>query len=186
MNIKLTQRERDFLTEFAKKQHDGAKDNLGTMTPIHVVERIRTEYVNNPDGDAWIWTDDYECKAFDDFDDMVAYAREQTKKDYPEYRDVEYEDVVKDGEEIWVESEEAYCRAFGIKAYRVTAVQYAEPVAFFFIRDEAVKYMTDYQKHNCENCRVYTRGLGYSNYGDFPVFRALLMRMGEMITAEDS
>lgn len=33
MNIELTKRERDFLTEFAKKQHDGAKDNVGTMTP---------------------------------------------------------------------------------------------------------------------------------------------------------
>lgn len=113
------------------------------MTPIHVVERIRTEYVENPDGDAWIWTDDYEYKAFDNFDDMVAYVREKTKGDYPEYGDIEYEDVEKDGEEIWVE------------------------------------------KHNCENCRVYTRGLGYSNNGDLPVFRALLMRMGEMIAVED-
>lgn len=185
MNIELTKRERDFLTEFAKKQHDGAKDNVGTMTPIHVVERIRTEYVENPNGDAWIWTNDYEYKAFDNFDDMVAYVREQTKEDYPEYGDVEYEDVVKDGEEIWVENEEAYCRAFGIKAYRAAAVQYTEPVAFFFIRDEAVKYMTGYQKHNCENCRIYTRGLGYSNNGDLPVFRALLLRMGEMIAKED-
>lgn len=70
MNIELTKRERDFLTEFAKKQHDGAKDNVGTMTPIHVVERIRTEYVENPNGDAWIWTNDYEYKAFDNFDDI--------------------------------------------------------------------------------------------------------------------
>lgn len=83
MNIEFTQRERDFLIEFAKKQHDGAKDNVETMTPIHVVERICTEYVESPDGDAWIWTDGYEYKTFDNFDDMVAYAREQTEEDYP-------------------------------------------------------------------------------------------------------
>lgn len=106
MNIELTKREQDFLIEFAKKQHDGAKDNVGTMTPIHVVERICTEYVESPDGDAWIWTDDYEYKAFDNFDDMVVYVREQTKGDYPEYGDIKYEDVEKDGEEIWVENEE--------------------------------------------------------------------------------
>lgn len=86
MNIELTKRERDFLTEFAKKQYDGAKDNVGTMTPIHVVERIRTEYVENPDGDAWIWTDDYEYKAFDNFDDMVAYVREQTNRIFSPFR----------------------------------------------------------------------------------------------------
>lgn len=185
MNIELTEREKQMLSIFAEKQCEGAKDNIGTVTPIHVVERVRTEYVDTPNGDTWIWTNDYEYKAFDNFDDMVAYIREQTKEDYPEYGDIEYKDVTKNGEEIWIESEEAYCHAFGIEAFRAIAVQYTEPVAFFFIRDEAVKYMTDYQKHNCRNCRIYTYGLGYSNKGDLPVFRALLMRMGESINADN-
>lgn len=135
MTIELTEREKQLLSIFAEKQCDGAKDNVGTMTPIHVVERIRTEYVESSEGDAWIWMDNNEYKAFDNFDVMVAYAREQTKGNYPKYEDVEYEDVEKDGEEIWIESEEAYCRAFGIDAFRATAIQYTEPVAFFLIRD---------------------------------------------------
>lgn len=185
MNIELTSREKELLTAFAKKQHDGAKDNIGTMAPIHVVERIRTEYTESPEGDAWMWTDgDCEFKAFDDFDDMIAYANENTGKDYPPYDKVEYEDVeTADGDTVWISEEADYLKAYGIKAFKVKTFEYTEPVAFFFIRDEAVKYMTGYQKHNCENCRIYTRGLGYSNNGDLPVFRALLMRMGEMLNA---
>jgi hypothetical protein len=39
MNIELNEREAKLLAEFAAKQHEGAKDNIGTATPIHVVER---------------------------------------------------------------------------------------------------------------------------------------------------
>ena len=184
MNIELTSREKELLATFAEKQYNGAKDNVGTMTPIHVVERIRTEYTESPDGDAWMWTDgDCEFRAFDYFDDMVAYAKEQTGKDYPPYDEVEYEDVEKDdGETVWISEEADYLEAFGIKAFKVKAFQYTEPVAFFFIRDEAVRYKEGYQKHNCgADCQIYTYGLGYDNKGDLPIFRALLMRMGEMI-----
>ena len=58
------------------------------------------------------------------------------------------------------------------------------PVAFFLIRDEAVRYKDGYQKHNCADCRIYTYGLGYSNNGDLPVFRNLLMRMGQDLLEE--
>ncbi len=180
MNIELTPREREMLAAFAEKQHDGAKDNIGTMTPIHVVERIRKEYVESEEGDAWLWTDDYDWKTFDSFDEMLNHARKATQKEYPPYEEVEYEEV----DDVWIESEKTYCKAYGIKAYPCKMVQYTEPVAFFFIRDEAVKYKEGYQAHNCADCRIYTYGLGYSNNGDLPVFRALLMRMGETINAE--
>ncbi|WP_054710787.1 hypothetical protein [Bacillus sp. JCM 19041] len=52
-----------------------------------------------------------------------------------------------------------------------------EDVAFFFIRDEAVKYLK-YQSHNLTKRRVYTHGLGYVNHGDMSYFRALLMTLG--------
>lgn len=181
MNIELTSREKDMLAEFAKKQYDGAKDNIGTMTPIHVVERIRKEYVESEEGEAWLWTDYNEWKTFDSFDEMLDYAKKATKENYPPYDEVEYEDV----NDIWIDSEKSYCKAFNINAYPCKVVQYTEPVAFFFIRDEAIKYKDGYQAHNCDNCRTYTYGLGYSNNGDLPVFRALLMRMGEIINAEE-
>lgn len=183
MNIDLTEYEQQMLSAFAKKQYDGAKDNVGTMTPIHVVERICTQYVESSEGNAWLWSDGYDCtQYFDNFDEMLEHEREFSGRNLPQYSDVEYEDVeTSDGRKIWIDDEKAYCKAFDIQAYKCCAVVYSEPVAFFFIRDEAVRYKDGYQAHNCGDCRIYTYGLGYSNYGDLPAFRALLMRMGKMI-----
>jgi len=172
--VNLNNDEISFLKQFAEKQKEGAKDNVGTKTPIHLVERIRKEYIESDDGCAWVWNDDCEWKTFDSFDEMLDYARKATKENYPPYDDVEYEDV----NDVWVESEKAYCEAYSIKAFPCKMVEYTEPVAFFFILDEAKAYMNDYQKHNCGDCRIYTYGLGYSNKGDLPVFRELLMKMG--------
>lgn len=180
MNIELTAREQEMLMEFAEKQHEGAKDNIGTRTPIHVVERICKEYVDCNEGDGWLWTDDYDWKYFDTFDEMLDCARESTGEDFPPYEDVEFEEV----NGVWIESEINYCEAYGIKAHPCKMIWHKEPVAFFFIRDEAIRYKDDYQAHNCADCRIYTYGLGYSNDGDLPVFRALLMKMGKMLNAE--
>ena len=58
MNIELTEIEKIFLTDFANFQHDGARDNVGTATPIHVVERLTKRWVPCEDGDDWIIEDD--------------------------------------------------------------------------------------------------------------------------------
>ncbi|MBO5008588.1 MAG: hypothetical protein J6D26_07115 [Clostridia bacterium] len=179
--FEFNEQEKKFLKEFYEKQHSGAKDNVGTMTPIHVVERIRKEYVESEEGDAWLWTDDYEWKTFDNFDEMLNHARKATKKEYPPYEEVEYEEV----DDIWIESEKTYCKAYGIKAYPCKMVQYTEPVAFFFILDEAKRYKNDYQSHNCRDCRIYTYSMGYSNYGDLPVFRELLLKMGKRLIEDE-
>ena len=105
ISIELNTRELKFLAEFAEKQYEGAEDNVGTRTPIHVVER---------------------------------------KEEYFSHR----------------------------------------PVAFFLIRDEALRYRDGYQAHNCGDCRIYTYGLGYSNNGDLPVFRELLMKLGKQLLQE--
>ena len=52
--INLNNDEISFLKQFAEKQKNGAKDNVGTMTPIHLVERIRKEYIESDDGHAWV------------------------------------------------------------------------------------------------------------------------------------
>ena len=177
LKFQLNDKEKAFLKEFYEKQHDGAKDNLGTRDAIHVVERIRERCVENDNGDAWLWTDDCEWKKFDDFDEMLEHARKATGNEYPPYEVVEYEDV----NDIWIESEKTYCKAYGIKAYPCEVVKYTEPVAFFFILDEAKRYKNDYQAHNCSDCRIFTYGLGYSNYGDLPVFRNMLLNMGKKL-----
>ena len=184
MNIELTEKEKQMLSDFAAKQYDGAKDNIGTMTPIHVVEHIHKEYVDSDVGEVWILDDDYDYKTFDSFDEMIDFIKKDSGETLPEYNDVEFENVETDDGEIFIEDEKAYCKAFGIDAFKCSVVEYTEPVAFFFIRDEAVRYKNEYQAHNCKDCRIYTYGLGYSNNGDLPIFRNLLMRMGEMLNKE--
>ncbi|MED3550166.1 hypothetical protein [Cytobacillus praedii] len=60
---------------------------------------------------------------------------------------------------------------------------YWEKVAFFFIRDEAKRYMK-YQKHNLNEPRVYTYSAGYANYGDFVPFRELLLSIGQQLNQD--
>lgn len=183
MNIELTQKERDFLSEFAEKQYEGAHDNVGTATPIHVVERREKVFVYSEYGDDW-QCEDLQYQIFGDFNAMLG-ALIRDGKELPAYEDVEYTDE-ETTNGVWIDSEKAYCEAFGINAVRGQVITIYRPVAFFLIRDEAVRYMEGYQAHNCEDCRVYTYGLGYSNYGDLPIFRNLLLKMGETLNAENA
>lgn len=177
INIELTEQEAKYLAEFAEKQYEGADANLGTRTPIHVVER-KEEYFSQGDGSEWL-CEDTEYEVYKTFDEMLEDLR-KTGKELPPYDEVEYGDV----NDVWISDEESYCEAYGIHAQRGTIIDTYRPVAFFLIRDEALKYRDGYQAHNCEKCRIYTYGLGYSNNGDLPVFRELLMKMGRQIAQE--
>ena len=95
MNIALTEREQQLLSSFATKQYEGAKDNVGTKTPIHVVERIRKQYIESNEGNAWLWSDGYDyTEYFDSFDDMLEHERQFSGRDLPQYSEVEYEEVL--------------------------------------------------------------------------------------------
>ena len=157
MNIELTEKEKKFLSDFAQKQCAGSKDNLGTMTPIHVVERKRKEVIDCPDGEQWLLIDDCYSDVFNDFDTMLEHIIEkETDMELPAYKVVEGKDI----NGIYIIDEKDYCKAFEINAYRCSVVESYEPVAFFFILDEAKRYKEGYQSHNCENCRIFTYGLG--------------------------
>jgi hypothetical protein len=45
--FEITEQEKKFLAEFAEKQYEGAEDNLGTATPIHIVERAEKIFVED-------------------------------------------------------------------------------------------------------------------------------------------
>ena len=45
--FEITEQEKKFLAEFAEKQYEGAEDNLGTATPIHIVERAEKDFVED-------------------------------------------------------------------------------------------------------------------------------------------
>ena len=178
LKFNLKDKEKAFLKEFYEKQHDGAKDNLGTRDAIHVVERICKEFVSSEDG---YWVVPYSDEEYDRFEDLIEALNHEEDK-YPNFDDVC--DTTYNG--IYIESDIDYVRAFGIEAYKGKYVTYTSPVAFFFILDEAKRYKNDYQAHNCSDCRIYTYGLGYSNYGDLPVFRNMLLNMGkELIENEE-
>lgn len=177
INIELTEQEAKYLAEFAEKQYEGAEGNVGTRTPIHVVER-KEEYFSQGDGSEWL-CEDTEYEVYKTFDEMLEDLR-KSGKELPPYDEVEYEDV----NDVWISDEAEYCEAYGIHAQSGTIIDTYRPVAFFLIRDEALRYRDGYQAHNCEDCRIYTYGLGYSNDGDLPVFRELLMKMGRQLAQE--
>lgn len=181
MDIQLTEREREMLAAFAGKQYEGAPDNLCTRTPIHVVERVYKDFARDESGNEWL-CEDADWKVFDSFDAMLEYLQDSKGKVLPSFEDVKYERI----NDIWIDSEHAYCEAYDITAYPGNIIYSTRPVAFFFIRDEAVRYKDGYQSHNCADCRIYTYGLGYNNDGDMPVFRALLMRLGEEVIKENN
>lgn len=174
--LKFSEQEEKLLKEFYEKQHSGAKDNVGTRDAIHVVERVVKQFVPVPDEGNWY----YDGKCYYSFDDLIDALREDTP-DLPDYDDVKYEEV--NGTEIWSRAD--YIKAFDITAYEGRIVESHQPVAFFFILDEAKRYKNDYQSHNCSNCRIYTYSLGYSNYGDLPVFREMLLKMGKELLGEE-
>ena len=169
INIDLTDNEIAFLKQFASLQYEGAVDNLATRTPIHVVERKEETCVECSDGD--VWFDDETEMSFDSFTDLIA------SKELPDYEDVEYTKI----NGITIYNYSNYCEAFQINARCYKTVHSYRPIAFFFTLSEAKRYMNGYQKHNCDNCRIYTYGLGYSNNGDMPVFRNFLMNIGNKL-----
>lgn len=180
ITVELTEQERKFLAELAAKQYEGAPDNLGTRTPIHIVERIEKEFVEDNSDEAFLDVDN-DYQEYESWGALID-ARRARGENLPEYEDVEYEHV----NGVWINSLADYCKAYHINAYSGRYITSYHPVAFFFVRDEAVRYRDGYQAHNCGNCRIYTYSPGYANEGDFPVFRELLMKMGHGILQEQA
>jgi len=98
------------------------------------------------------------------------------------FEELKYKDIeTEDGEEIFVMNYDDYFKAYGINFNAASWLQdNYEPVAFFFILDEAKRYI-EYQRHNLRKPRTYTYSSGYANYGDFDHFRNLLLSMGELL-----
>lgn len=81
----------------------------------------------------------------------------------------------------------ATVNAFHVVEERVQSLPnqkpYFKPVAFFFIRKQAEKYIES-QSHNLENPRVFTYSSGYGNNGEFNHFRQLLLAIGEKLNKQ--
>lgn len=188
VEIEITEAQEKFLKAFAEKQYPGAEDNLSTVSPIHVVQ-TRRERVVNPDYDSVDHIGYYHTEmemGFDTPEELVEAFYEDEDIDFKiiSFEDAKYNSITgSNGEEEYIYDTNDYFEAYGIDADDVEISYigyYYDTVAFFFIREEAKKYM-EYQGHNLTSPRVYTYGPGYANYGDYVPFWNLLMSIGQKL-----
>lgn len=192
LTIELDEKQEKFLKEFAAKHYDGARDNLCTVNAFHVVESKRYDHIPYSE-DIVDWYSDLPLK-FTDSDEYDVWYEDETEliRDYYEdrgevcpieitpYADYEYITNI-DDEEVFVSNYQEYFNAYGIEIKGVAwEKSYYVPVAYFFILDEAKRYI-EYQRHNLRSPRTYTYSAGYANYGDFVPFRNLLLSMGSKL-----
>jgi hypothetical protein len=201
LEIELTEKQEEFLKEFAKKQYPGADDNVYTCNAIHAVETYRPIYhpyhedlTDHFDGMDMVFTTDESYETWHDseveaVEEWYKYRNEDPPIKIVPFKELDCKDIIvtnSDGEEdeIFVTNYEDYFKVYGINWYAASWLQdNYEPVAFFFILDEAKRYI-EYQRHNLTKPRTYTYSSGYSNYGDFNHFRDLLLSMGEKLNKE--
>ncbi len=198
ITINLNEKQEMFLKEFASKHYDGAKDNLCTMDAFHAVQTKRKNYIPyHEDLTDWFGDLPLEFCADDAYEGWYTDEIELIN-DHLNDNDIEnvkvmsfdeaYENLIEgiDGEEHYIYGYKEYFAAYGIEITAVSWIQeYYEPVAYFFILDEAKRYI-EYQRHNLRLPRTYTYSAGYSNYGDFVPFRNLLLQMGKQLNKEEA
>lgn len=186
VTIDLTDQQVHFLKEFAAKHYPGAPDNLITEKPIHIVQ-TRRERVVDPDYDSpdrTVYLDLNSMEDYDSAEELIKAHWEDNECPVPivsfdeAYKMNDFIDI--HGEEAVIVDEDDYMEAYGIdkKEYQCCfSAYYWEPVAFFWILDEAKKYM-EYQGHNLRAPRTYTMGPGYANRGGYSEFWDLLYQLG--------
>ena len=169
MNIQLTDREAQFLKQYAEVYESERKLD-STANPIVVVEvqeEVPADTDYGYDKIAYVW----DTESYDGEDEL----KEELK---------EHDFSLKEIDEIFTELEETG-EALGGSIQRVCVNILWAPAAYFLTRAEAEKYC-QYQKHNLKNPRVYTRSAGYRNRGDMACLMELLLRMGREISESEA
>lgn len=198
ITIKVTEEQEKFLKAFALKQYPGAKDNVSTAYPVHVVENTRYMYVPYHEDLTDYFDDDTLEFSFDDEREMWSKDEVELVHDYVEYTGEEvyipivpFEDIqgkeMKDvhGELITVDEYEDYFKMYGIENVAMSWKEsYYVPAALFLIREEAVKYM-EYQRHNLIKPRIFSHAAGYDNRGDLPHFMDFILNVGQALIKEE-
>lgn len=186
IEIELTNAQEKYLKNFYKNHKEGAHDNLCTYMPIHVVEEIRYTYIPYKFG-----IEDYSVNGhiafyetgaehmYHSIDDLTNDWNDNVDEDYKilPFKEVEGKTI----NEIYILDEEDYINAYQIENIEVVyAIASYAPVAFFFIREEAIKYL-QYQSHNLTKPRVFSYSPGYRNNGEYEHFYSLLQNIGEQL-----
>jgi hypothetical protein len=190
IEIELTEKQEHFLKLFAKNQYPGSKDNVCTNKPIHAVQTQRSRVAAegyNEDKIVYV-VNDWDYMEFDT-DKLHELVKEYYENDYDECNieiltfdeacnDEDFIDI--NGEYCYVGDEEDYLNAYGIPddLWVRQAIEYFyEDVAYFYTLQSAKEYL-QYQSHNLNNPRTYTKSGGYDNRGEYEHFWNLLMSLG--------
>lgn len=195
ITIAITPEQEKFLKLFSANHHPGAKDNLATHNPIHVVQRKRyrqipyssdledyyghlpLQFSYDRDYDTW-FNSEVELieKYYEDRDEEPSVSIKPFKEIYCK------EVMGKDGKTIFIADYSDYFKAYGIEINAIAwQEEYYEDVAFFFILEEARRYMK-YQSHNLKEPRTYTFSAGYANDGEYHHFWELLFNIGKQLS----
>lgn len=180
LEIELTDLQVAMLKQFAANHHAGAKDNLGTYKPLHIVQEYDPYIIH---GAA------YECNEvlyycnengqyYDSPEELVANVNNTPVDEVAPFRiDTEINQT-----KIYDLSD--YFDAYGVCGEIVGSVRRYRNVSYHFSLIEAQRYI-EYQKHNLNNPRIYTVDPGYGNVGDYEPFWDLLMTIGTKINKSE-
>jgi hypothetical protein len=198
ITVQITDEQEKFLKLFAANHYPGAKDNLATHHPIHIVQTKRIRHIPYSPDIADFYdhlplvftynTDDYQLW-FKNEEELVKQYYEDRGEDPPipvkPFGEIQYTEVHdKDGNAVWICDYSDYFEVYGVEpvVFAWEEEDY-EDVAFFFILEEARRYIK-YQGHNLKEPRTYTYDAGYSNEGEYHHFWDLLFKLGEQLNAE--
>lgn len=173
ITLDITDSQAKLLKDFYKKQHSGAKDNLGTYCPLHCVQSLSIDYIE---------TQEY------DEDELILYNK---KAQIEATTGEEYYRIYADCNCISVDipmqhpyqGDLSYLQENNIPIQDIIKckkVSSYETVAIFFILDEAKEYIKK-QSHNLNKPRTFTCSPGYSNEGSFVEFWNLLQTAGKKL-----
>lgn len=211
ITIEITEAQEEFLKVFNKNHYPGAEQNLGTYCPIHLVQTRRERIVDScySDYDTISYYDENSCESYETIEELVKAHLDSLDLIYdkanldPEDDDAKvdiefftFDEAYKedhiigtDGEEHVITNKEDYMIAYGLDPTEITkhfGEYYYETVAYFFVLEEAKKYMNEYQRHNLCHPRTYTVSPGYGNYGDFVPFWNLLNSIGHQLNTKEN
>ena len=168
MNIQLTDREVQFLKQYAEV-YESEREIDFAANPIVVVEfeiEFPADMEYGYDRIVYFWDEDQ----YDNKDQLEEELKEHG-----------YDSEERD--EIFIELEE-YGEAIDGDLRKIAVNIVWAPAAYFLTRAEAENYC-QYQKHNLKNPRVYSRYVGYKNTGDLGCLMELLLRMGKQISESE-
>lgn len=199
ITFQVTEQQEHYLKLLAANHYPGARDNLATYHPIHVVQTKRFNHIPYSLDIAYFYdhlplvftyNSDYQSWHKDEVElveQYYEYIEEEPPIPVKPFKEMQHSEVYgKDGNGVWIRDYRDYFTAYGVETTGIAwEEEYYENVAFFLILEEAKNYMK-YQSHNLREPRTYSYSAGYSNEGEYHHFWNLLFALGEKLNAESN